>query len=92
MYFCKVVINKKMSIMESLVVYPTTAQQSSLLQSLMEEMKVHFTVKKEKKKDDSLFTKEAYYAMLDERIASAERGNYRTIKGKQELKHFLEQL
>ena len=78
--------------MESLVVYPATAQQSSILQSLMEEMRIRFVVKKEKKKDDSLFTKEEYYAMLDERIASAERGNYRTIKSKQELKNFLEQL
>ena len=78
--------------MDSLVVYPTTAQQFSLVQSLMEEMKIRFVVKKEKKKDDSLFTKDEYYAMLDERIASAERGNFRTIRGKQEFKQFLERL
>jgi len=78
--------------MDSLVIYPTTAQQFSLIQSLMEEMKVRFSVKKEKKKDDSLFTKEAYFAMLDERIKSAEQGNYITIGNKQELHQFLEQL
>ena len=31
--------------MDSLVVYPTTAQQFSLVQSLMEEMKIRFVVK-----------------------------------------------
>ena len=61
--------------MDSLVIYPTTEQQSSLIQSLMEEMKVRCSVRKEKKKDDSLFTKEDYYAMLDERIKNAEQGN-----------------
>jgi len=40
--------------MDSLVVYPTSAQQFSIVQSFMEEMKIRFVVKKEKKKDDSL--------------------------------------
>ena len=78
--------------MDSLVIYPTTAQQFSLIQSLMEEMKVRFTVKTEKKKDDSLFTKDEYYAMLDESIKQYETGNYRRIRNKQELHQFLEQL
>ena len=42
-------------------------------------MKVRFSIKKEKVKDDSLFTKEAYFAMLDDRIKSAERGNVRRL-------------
>jgi len=78
--------------MDSLVIYPTTAQQFSYIQSLMEEMKVRFTVKKEKKKDDSLFTKEAYYAMLDASIKQFETGKYKTVRNKQELQQFLEQL
>ena len=78
--------------MDSLTVYPETAQQFSTIQSFVEEMKVRFTVKKEKKKDDTLFTKDEYYAMLDESIKQYETGNYRRIRNKQELHQFLEQL
>jgi len=78
--------------MNSLVIYPSTEQQFSLIQLLMNEMKVRFSVKNETETDDSLFTEEAYFAMLDERIKNAEQGNYTTIRSKQELEHFLNQL
>ena len=78
--------------MNTITAHPTTTQQFSLIQAFMEDIKVRFSIKKEKKKDDSLFTKEAYFAMLDESIKSAEQGNYTTIRSKQELKQFFEQL
>ena len=78
--------------MDTIIVYPTTTQQLNLIQTFMEDMKIRFSIKKEKVKDDSFFTKEAYFAMLDERIKNAEQGNYTTIRGKQELQQFLEQL
>ena len=65
--------------MNTYTVYPTTAHQSLLLEALFEEMKIRFSVKKDKKTDDTLFTKEAYFAMIDERIKSAERGNVRRL-------------
>ena len=49
-------------------------------------------LKKEKKKDDSLFTKDEYYAMLDDSIKQYEAGNYRRVRNKQELHQFLERL
>ena len=78
--------------MDSLVIYPTTAQQFSLIQSLMEEMKVRFTVKTEKKKDDSLFTKDEYYAMLDASIQEAKEGKVYRMKDGQSVKDFLKEL
>ena len=78
--------------MNTYTVFPTTAHQSSLLEALFEEMKIRFSIKKEKEKDDSLFTKEAYFAMIDERIKSAEQGNYTEVSNRLELKQFLEQL
>ena len=61
--------------MDAMIVYPATTQELSLLQAFVKDTKMRFSIKKEKKKDDSLFTKEAYFAMLDERIKSAEQGN-----------------
>ena len=78
--------------MDSLVIYPTTTQQFSLIQSLMEEMKVRFSIEKEKKKDDSLFTKEAYFAMLDESIKQAKEGKVYKMKEGQSVKQFLAEL
>jgi len=78
--------------MDSLVIHPTTAQQFSLIQSLMEEMKVRFTVKKEKKKNDSLFTKDEYYAMLDASIQEAKDGKVYRMKDGQSVKEFLKEL
>ncbi|GHT61345.1 hypothetical protein FACS189451_03180 [Bacteroidia bacterium] len=78
--------------MNTIVVYPSSENQISLLEGLLKEMKIRFSIKKEKKKDDSLFTKEEYFAMLDERIKSAKQGNYTEIKSRQELEQFLEQL
>ena len=74
--------------MNTYTVYPKTAHQSSLLESLFEEMKIRFSVKKEKKTDDSLFTKEAYFAMIDERIKSAERGNVHRLTPEMEKEIF----
>jgi|GEM_PF-649547 len=78
--------------MDSLIIYPETAQQFSLIQSLMKEMKVRFAVKKEKKKDDSLFTKEAYFAMLDTSIQEAKDGKVHKMKDGQSVKEFLMEL
>jgi len=74
--------------MNTYVVYPTTAHQSSLLEALFKEMEIRFFVKKEKKNDDSTFTKEAYFAMIDERIKSAENGNVRRLTPEIEKKLF----
>jgi hypothetical protein len=78
--------------MDAITVYPATAQKFSLLKTLLEEMKMRFSITREAVRDDSLFTEEAYYAMLDKRIKSAEQGNYTSISGKQELHQFLERL
>jgi len=78
--------------MDSIVVYPETAQQFSLVQSFMEEMKVRFSVKKEKKKDDSLFTKKAYFAMLDASIQEAKEGKVHKMKKGQSVNEFLMEL
>ncbi|MDR0873448.1 MAG: hypothetical protein LBN27_08300 [Prevotellaceae bacterium] len=78
--------------MNSIVVYPATSRQFSVLEALLAEMKVRFSVKKEKAKDDSLMTKEAYFAMLDERIKEADNGKSVIIGSKQELHTFLETL
>ncbi|MDR0505649.1 MAG: hypothetical protein LBH32_02365 [Dysgonamonadaceae bacterium] len=78
--------------MNTIVAYPATEDQMSLLKGLLKEMKIRFSVKKEKKKDDSLFTKEEYFAMLDESIKQYKEGKYTTVHNKEELKQFLEQL
>jgi hypothetical protein len=46
----------------------------------------------EKKKDDSLMTKEEYFAMLDESIRQAERGEVYSMKEGQTVKQFLAEL
>ncbi|GHT31648.1 hypothetical protein FACS189434_01750 [Bacteroidia bacterium] len=76
--------------MNSIVVYPATSRQFSVLEALLAEMKVRFSVKKEKAKDDSLMTKEAYFAMLDERIK--ETGKVYKMKEGQTVKQFLDEL
>ena len=60
--------------MNTIVLYPANALQLTFLQELVEKLRVKFS-SITKKQDDSLFTKEAYFAMLDERIKSAEQGN-----------------
>ena len=77
--------------MNSVVVYPTTEHQISLLEALFKEMKIRFSVKREKQKDDSLMTKAEYFAMLDERIKETEVGKGTIIRNKQELQSFLRQ-
>jgi hypothetical protein len=46
----------------------------------------------EKKKDDALMTKEEYFAMLDSRIASSEKGNYKEFAGSSQLINYLNSL
>ena len=74
--------------MNTYTAYPMTAHQSSLLEAFFEEMKIRFSVKKDKKTDDTLFTKEAYFAMIDERIKSAECGNVHRLTPEVEKKLF----
>ena len=78
--------------MDTIIAYPTNTQQFSLLQAFMEEMKVRFSIKKEKKKDDSLFTKEAYFAMLDASIQQAKEEKVHRMKENQSVKEFLLEL
>ena len=78
--------------MNAIALYPADVQEFAFLKKLMRQLNVRFAIEKQKKVDDSLFTKEAYFAMLDERIKSAEQGKYTTLRNKQELHQFLEQL
>ncbi|MDR0505651.1 MAG: hypothetical protein LBH32_02375 [Dysgonamonadaceae bacterium] len=78
--------------MNTIVAYPATEDQMSLLKGLLKEMKIRFSVKKEKKKDDSLFTKEEYFAMLDESIKQAKEGKVYRKKEEQSMKDFLDEL
>ena len=72
--------------MNSLVIYPTTNHQFSLLKELLEEMRIRFTITE--KTDDSLMSKAEYFAMLDERIKSAEQGNVHRLTPEAEMKLF----
>ena len=78
--------------MNSVVVYPTTERQISLLEELFKEMKIRFSVKREKQKDDSLMTKAEYFAMLDERIKETKEGKVYKMKEGQSVKQFLAEL
>jgi len=46
----------------------------------------------EKKKDDSLMTKDEYFAMLDSRIANSERGHYKSFDDSSQLINHLNSL
>ncbi len=75
--------------MDTIILHPTDARQFSFLKELMEKLSVSFTIKKDKKKDDSLFTKEEYFAMLDASIQEAKEGKVHRMKESQSVKEFL---
>ncbi|MGC4128456.1 MAG: hypothetical protein QM564_02615 [Bergeyella sp.] len=58
--------------MESVIVYPKSKKQKSLLKSFLEEMKIRFEVTE--KEDDTLMTEEEFYAKIDRAIKDAEEG------------------
>ena len=74
--------------MNSLVIYPTTTHQFSLLKELLKEMKIRFAITKAEETDDTLMSKTEYFAMLDERIKSAERGNVHRLTPEVEMELF----
>lgn len=59
--------------MESITIYPKSKKQKALLQSLLEEMKVHFEVSRSD--DDTLMSEAEFYAKIDYSIKQAEEGN-----------------
>lgn len=72
--------------MESITIYPKSKKQKALLQSLLEEMKVHFEVSKPD--DDTLMTEAEFYAKIDRSIKQAEEGNVKILT-KEQQKEFL---
>ena len=54
--------------MESITIYPKNEKQKSLLQSLLQEMKVRFEIGT---KDSATFTEEAFYAKIDQAAQKA---------------------
>jgi isopentenyldiphosphate isomerase len=74
--------------MNSIVVHPTTNSQFSVLKAFFKEMNIEFSIKKEQKKDDSLFTPKAYFAMLDERVKDVECGKVYRMTQEKEIELF----
>lgn len=62
--------------MASIVIYPENEKQISLLKMLLDELKVRFEINKEK--DDTLLSKEEFYAKIDESVEQSKEG--KTIK------------
>ncbi|MGC4128148.1 MAG: hypothetical protein QM564_01015 [Bergeyella sp.] len=58
--------------METMVVYPKSEKQKSLLASLLDEMKIRFEIAKTE--DDTKMTKEEFYAMVDAAKQEAREG------------------
>ena len=77
--------------MNTIVLYPANALQLTFLQELVEKLRVKFS-SITKKQDDSLFTKEAYFAMLDASIQEAKEGKVHRMKEGQTIKEFLNEL
>ena len=59
--------------MESIIIYPKNKKQTTLLKSLLEAMKINFDTKKEAK-DETLMSKEDFFAKIDRSIKQAEEG------------------
>ena len=59
--------------MESITIYPKNKKQTSLLKSLLEAMNINFDTK-EAEKDDTLMSKEEFYAKIDEARKEIEEG------------------
>ncbi|MDR1679150.1 MAG: hypothetical protein LBR81_05160 [Prevotellaceae bacterium] len=72
--------------MNTVIAYPKTLKQIDLLKEFLSKMKISFKERANTKKhDDSLMTKEEYFAMIDERIKAYERGESKLIKYTPEL-------
>jgi len=62
--------------METITIYPKNEKQKSLLKSLLEEMKIRFDIAKS---DDTLMSKEEFYAKIDRSIQQAKEGDVKTL-------------
>ncbi len=62
--------------MESIIIYPKNEKQKSLLQSLLEEMKVRFEIDTT---DSTLLSEEDFYAKIDKSVQQAESGQRKVI-------------
>lgn len=71
--------------MEKITIYPKNEKQKSLLEDLLEAMKVKFEVVSN---DEALLSKEDFFAKIDKSISQAEKGNTKTIS-KEKQKEFL---
>ncbi|KHJ39674.1 hypothetical protein PBAC_01850 [Pedobacter glucosidilyticus] len=72
--------------MDSITIYPKNNKQKSLLESLLEEMKVRFEVVK--LEDKTLLSKDEFTAKIDKSIEQADLGKIKRI-AKEEQKKFL---
>lgn len=66
--------------MASIVIYPENEKQISLLKMLLDELKVRFEINKEK--DDTLLSKEDFYAKIDESVEQSKEGKTIRISSK----------
>lgn len=66
--------------MASIVIYPENEKQISLLIMLLDELKVRFEINKEK--DDTLLSKEEFYAKIDESVEQSKDGKTIRISSK----------
>jgi hypothetical protein len=66
--------------MASIVIYPENEKQISLLKMLLDELKVCFEINKEK--DDTLMSKEEFYAKIDDSVEQSKEGKTIRISSK----------
>lgn len=59
--------------MEPIIIYPKNPHQYSVIKALLEEMKVKFKAPATEK-DETLMTKEEFYAKIDRAVKQAEAG------------------
>jgi len=78
--------------MNAITLYPADTQEFAFLKGLMKKLSVNFAIEKQKKVDDSLMSKEDYFAMINSSLKQYEEGKYKLLRNKQELHQFLEQL
>ncbi len=72
--------------MESITVYPKNAKQKSLLQSLLEEMKVRYEIATSN--DETVLSEKDFFAKIDRSITQSENGNTKVLS-KDKQKEFL---
>ena len=59
--------------MEPIIIYPKNPRQYSVIKALLEEMKVKFKAPAQER-DETLMTKEQFYAKIDRAAKQAEAG------------------